>query len=64
MIWILTGFSAVFVLALVLYAGRSLLKCLRYKFLPPLKPPPSIDEVRFCPCHPLGNGEPMFAFHR
>ncbi|XP_052014949.1 interferon alpha/beta receptor 1 isoform X2 [Apodemus sylvaticus] len=44
MIRILTGFGAVFICALVLYAGRSLLKCLRYKFLPPLKPPPSIDE--------------------
>lgn len=51
MIRILTGLGAVFFAVMALYAGWSLLKYLRYVFLPPLKPPPSIDEVHSCPCH-------------
>ncbi|GAB1300427.1 Interferon alpha/beta receptor 1 [Apodemus speciosus] len=44
MIRILTGLGAVFFAVMALYAGWSLLKYLHYVFLPPLKPPPSIDE--------------------
>lgn len=64
MTWIITGFGTVFLFVVALYAGRSLQKYLHYVFFPPLKPPPSIDEVRFSPCHPLGNGEQMFGFRR
>lgn len=44
MVRILTGLGAVFFTVMALYAGWSLLKYLRYVFLPPFKPPPSIDE--------------------
>ncbi|XP_012373471.1 interferon alpha/beta receptor 1 [Dasypus novemcinctus] len=46
--WIIIGiFIALFSFLFVIYAGKSLLKCINYVFFPSRKPPSSIDDEYF-----------------